>query len=403
MESTSQDQQTGPLAGLSVVELGDGTAGPYAAKMLGDFGADVVKIEGPGGDSTRRRGPFPDDRADPEASGLFLYLNVNKFGVTLDIDDVAARPAIDRLLIDADVFITNLPTERLKRADLEPEMLRGRYSRLVVTTITPFGRTGPWADRLGDELVTYAMGGIGYSTPGMPDASEDLYREPPLHPNCFAAETITGLAAATATMAAIMGRERTHEGCHIDVSQHATIAAMQIRDSMSSSYAGERYNRLLNPITIGRMPNFYLPCKDGYATIAAPMDIHWARLIEAMGSPAWALTDDFATGPARTANWIRLRNNLIEWTMTLTGDDLYVLAEKSQLPIFPFYSIRKMINTEHARERRTLVDINIGGRRAGMPAAPFLMRGTPWSLRRPAPRLGEHNDAILQDRLGLAS
>jgi crotonobetainyl-CoA:carnitine CoA-transferase CaiB-like acyl-CoA transferase len=403
MQIKPQDPPAGPLAGLSVVELGDGTAGPYAAKMLGDFGADVVKIEGPAGDSTRQRGPFPDGRVDPEASGLFLYLNVNKFGVTLDIDDLAARPAIDGLLVDADVFITNLPTGRLKRADLVPETLRERYPRLIVTTITPFGRSGPWADRLGGELVTYAMGGIGYSTPGMPDASEDLYREPPLHPNCFAAETITGLVAASATMAAIMGRERTQEGCHVDLSQHATIAAMQIRDSMSSSYAGERYNRLLNPITIGRMPNFYLPCKDGYVTIAAPMDIHWTRLIEAMGSPAWALTDDFATSPARTTNWIALRNNLIAWTMTLTGDDLYGLAEKYQLPIFPFYSIRKMANTKHARERRTLVDIGIGGRRAAMPAAPFLMRGTPWCMRRPAPRLGEHTRAILHERLGLLS
>lgn len=403
MHSPSQDPHAGPLAGLSVVELGDGTAGPYAAKMLGDFGADVIKVEGPDGDSTRRRGPFPDGRMDPEASGLFLYLNVNKFGVQLNIDDAASRPAIDRLLANADVFITNLSTEQLKQADLEPRTLRKRYPRLIVTTITPFGRSGPWADRLGDELVTYAMGGIGYSTPGMPDASEDLYREPPLHPDCFAAETITGLVAASATMAAILGREQTQDGCHVDLSQHAAIVAMQIRDSMSSSYAGERYNRLLNPITIGRMPNFYLPCKDGYATIAAPMDIHWARLVEAMGSPAWALTAEFATGPARTANWIALRENLIAWTMTLTGDDLYVLAEKYQLPIFPFYSIRKMKDTAHARERRTLVDIDVGGRRAAMPAAPFLMRETPWSMRRPAPRLGEHTGAILHDRLGIAS
>jgi len=403
MQRPSQEPQAGPLAGLTVVELGDGTAGPYAAKMLGDFGADVVKIEGPDGDSTRRRGPFPDGRPDPEASGLFLYLNVNKFGVRLDIDEIASRPAIDSLLASADVLITNLPTRRLKKADLEPATLRERYPRLIVTTITPFGRTGPWADRLGDELVTYAMGGIGYSTPGMPDASDDLYREPPLHPDCFVAETITGLSAASATMAALLDRERTQEGCHVDLSQHAAIVAMQIRDSMSSSYAGERYNRLLNPITIGRMPNFYLPCKDGYATIAAPMDIHWARLVEAMGSPAWALSADFSTPPARTANWIALRVNLIDWTMTLTGDELYFLAEKYQLPIFPFYSIRKMANTAHARERRTLVDIDVGGRRAAMPAAPFLMRETPWSMRRPAPRLGEHNDAILHERHGIAS
>ena len=110
MNIAPQISAVGPLAGLSVVELGDGTAGPYAAKLLGDFGGEVVKIEGPEGDSTRRRGPFPDGRPDPEASGLFLYLNINKRGVVLDINSEDGRHALDRLLAPADIFITNLPT-----------------------------------------------------------------------------------------------------------------------------------------------------------------------------------------------------------------------------------------------------------------------------------------------------
>lgn len=180
----------GPLAGLSVVELGDGTAGPYAAKMLGDFGAEVVKVETPEGDSSRRRGPFPDGKPDPEASGLYLYLNINKLGVSFDIATPAGRFAIDRLLSTADIFISNLPAETLRRFDLDPAVLRERYPQLIVTTISPFGSTGPWAERKGDELVTYAMSGMAYSTPGMPDAAEDLERELPLHPAAFAAETI---------------------------------------------------------------------------------------------------------------------------------------------------------------------------------------------------------------------
>ena len=393
----------GPLAGLSVIELGDGTAGPYAAKLLGDFGAEVVKVESPTGDSTRRRGPFPDGRPDPEASGLYLYLNINKYGVSLDFEQPAGRTALDRLMSRADIFISNLPDETLRRADLNPGTLRKRYPQLIVTTISPFGSSGPWAKRKGDELVTYAMSGIAYGTPGMPDASDDLEHEPPLHPAAFAAETIAGLVAATATLTAVFGRYRTQEGCHVEVSQQAALASMQIRDITTASFTGERYNRLLNPTTIGRMPNFYLPCKDGYVTVAAPMDVHWERLVEAMGNPEWAASPDYANGAERTANWIALRQKLIEWTMTLTGDELHALAEQTQLPMFPFYSIRKLSDSDQVRERRSLVEVDIGGRTARMPGAPFAMRETPWQLRHPAPRLGEHNDIILHDPLGLAS
>jgi crotonobetainyl-CoA:carnitine CoA-transferase CaiB-like acyl-CoA transferase len=241
------------------------------------------------------------------------------------------------------------------------------------------------------------MGGLAYSTPGMPDAADDLVREPPLHPACFVAETISGLVAAEATMAALLGRGHTGEGCHAELSQQAAMAALQIRDVTNASYVGSHYNRLLNPITIGRMPNFYLPCKDGYVTIAAPMEIHWERLTQAMGNPDWARSEQYATEIARTTNWVTLRLKLIEWTMTLTGDELHALAEQSQLPMFPFYSIRKMADSDHSRERRTLIEVQIGGKAARMPAAPVQMRVTPWSLRRPAPRLGEHSATILKD------
>ena len=398
-QSSPAAAAAGPLAGLRVVELGDGTAGPYAAKLLGDFGAEVVKIESPRGDSARQRGPFADDRPDPEASGLFLYLNTNKYGIVLDVEDEAGRAALDRLLARADIFVTNLPAEQLQAASVAPAALRARHPALIVTTISPFGSNGPWAERRGDELVTYAMGGMAYSTPGMPDAANDLEAEPPLHPACFIAETIAGLIAATATLTAVHNRARTRAGCHVEVSQHAAVAAMQHRDITTYAYLGGTYNRLLNPITIGRMPNFYLPCKDGYVTIPAPLDIHWERLVEAMGSPEWARSATFADGAARTANWIELRRRLIEWTMTLTGEELYTLAEQRQLLIFPFYPVRKMVESGQARARHSVVDIAVGGRRARMPAAPVVMQGTPWALRRPAPRMGEHTAMILREWL----
>ncbi|MBL8385779.1 MAG: CoA transferase [Burkholderiales bacterium] len=385
----------GALAGLRVVELGDGTAAPLAAKLLADFGADVVKVETGAGDATRRRGPFAGDRADPDASGLFHYLNANKRGIVLDLADAAGRAALERLLAGADVFVSNLDARRLESAGLAPAALCARHPRLVVTTISPFGSDGPWAVRRGDELVTYAMAGLAYSTPGMPDAAADLAAEPPLHPDCDVAETIAGLVAATATLAALRTGEQDGAGGHVELSQHAAVAVMQHRDMTTYSFRGGTCNRLLNPVTIGRMPNFYLPCKDGYVTVAAPTDIHWERLVAAMGDPAWAHAPQFARSAARDANWIELRRRITDWTMTLSGDELYALAEREQLPMFPFYPVRKVVDSAQARERGSVVAFELGGRRAHMPGAPVRMRDTPWTMRRPAPRLGEHTTEIL--------
>ena len=393
-------QAAGPLAGLAVVEIGDGTAGPFAAKMLGDFGADVIKVEPPEGDGSRRRGPFPNGIVDPEASGLFHYLNTNKRSVTIDLDLESGRAALEGLVADADILVSNLPGEKLRMAGIAPGQLRQRYPRLIVTTILPFGSEGPWAGRRGDELVTYAMGGIAYSTPGMPDAADDLEREPPLHPDCFAAETIAGIVAATGTLAAAHSRTLTGTGCHVDVSQQAAVAVMQQREVTTCSYLGTRYNRLVNATFFGRMPNFYLPCKDGHVVLAAPVDHQWDRLVAAMGSPDWASDAVFATVGARGVNWSELRRRLIEWTMTLTGAELFRLAGELKVPFFPFYSLSLMANSAHVAERGSLVEVEIGGRTARMPGAPIGLRRTPWTLRRPAPRLGEHNIAIFRDGLG---
>jgi len=393
----------GALAGVKVVELGEMTAAPYAAKLFADYGAEVVKVEAPGlGDPTRWQGPYASDVPDPERSGLFVYLNTNKVGVTLDPGHADARPIMDRLLRRADMLITNLPQAQLTAWNLGPVSLRAEYPGLIVTTITPFGIDGPYARFLGDELITAAMGGIVYSTPGMPDASEYRELEPPLHPVCAIAETVTGLVAATASMVAVFGRFLTQQGCHVDVSQQAAVAAMQQRDVSMSSYSGTPFDRVLNATVIGRMPNFYLPCGDGYVVIAAFLDHQWPLLVEAMGHPEWALSGAFRDSAARSANWVALRLHLIDWTMTMSGEDLSRLAEKMQLPFFPFYPIRQLIESEQVRHRSSLENILAKDKPYGrMPGSPVGMQGTPWKLRRPAPKLGEHTREVLREWLSI--
>ena len=249
----SDADASGPLAGLRVMEIGSGTNAPYAAKLLGDFGACVIKIETASGDASRLRGPFPADRPDPEASGLYAYLNLNKFGMVADLDNPADQDALGKLLTDCDVLVTNLPAETLERAGLAPASLRKRFPSLVITTLSLFGPDPVWRTRAGDELVTFAMGGLAFSTPGMPDAAEDRETEPPLHPNCFAAETLAGLVSANATLAALHHRAHTGEGSHVELSQHATVASLQHRDITTHSYLGGEYERLLNPLTISQI------------------------------------------------------------------------------------------------------------------------------------------------------
>ena len=390
---------SGALAGLRVIELGDGYAASYAAKLLADFGGDVVKIESPEGDPARFRGPYADDSADPEASGLFAYLNTNKRSIVADVSTDTGAKALDALLRTADILVTNLLPARLEELGFSLPALRKSYPRLIVTSITPFGVSGPWSERRGDELISYSMSGLAYNSPGLPDAAVDPETEPPLHPSCFISGTIGGVAGAVAAVGAVHTREKSGEGCLLQVSQQAAVAALQHRDVNNVSYVPGpyRHKRTFSAATTGRMPNFYLPCKDGYVAIPAPLESHWAILVEAMGSPAWAQSPSFVNGAARTDNFVELRRLLTEWTMTVTSDALYEIAQKRGLLVFPFYPVRKTINCEHVKSRDSVVDIELGGRKARMPGAPVKLRGTPWTLRRPAPRKGEHTAEILAE------
>jgi crotonobetainyl-CoA:carnitine CoA-transferase CaiB-like acyl-CoA transferase len=397
----SEEAAPGALAGLRVVEVGEWVSAPFAAKLFADFGAEVVKVERAGaGDPARTDGPFPAGRPDPECSGLFLYLNTNKRGVQLDLREAGGREALQRLLTSADLLITNLPREELDEAGLAPRELRERHPTLLTTTITPFGLDGPYADYLGDELVTYAMGGLAYASPGVPDVAEDGEAEPPLHAHAYVADTIGGLVAAVASMVAVVGRDVTGEGSHIDVSQQAAVTAMEQRDLTAWSYGEIVIGRL--PNSIARMPNYYLPCKDGYVALAAPWDHQWARLVKVMGTPEWAQSELFADDAGRAAHWDALKLFLLEWTMGLDGEEIIRLADEAGLPFFAYYSIAEMADSEHVRARGSLVEQACDGDTFRMPGAPLQMHGTPWAMRRRAPRLGEHTGEVLAELDALA-
>ena len=191
------------LSDLTVIEVGDGLAGAFAAKAFADFGANVIKVEAPGGDPSRRRGPFPGGESHPEKSGQFLYLNANKRSITLDLSRTAGREALSRLAAGADILMTDMSPPELAAIDMEPAPFLADKPRLTWTAITTFGMSGPYRDYKGGDLVGWHVGGTGRGTPF--NAVADL-TEAPVRGGGNQTEYLTGWTAASATMIGVFYR-----------------------------------------------------------------------------------------------------------------------------------------------------------------------------------------------------
>ncbi len=403
-DPASTEGREGALAGLRVVELGEGVAVPYAGKLLSDLGADVAKIEPPGGDRARRAGPFPADHPDPEASALFLYENTNKRGLVLDVSHPTGHRVLDSLLGRADLLLTDRPPEQLDALRLTAQELTDRHPHLITVAITPYGIDGPRAGWRGGELVAWAASGLAHGTPGLPDSAADAEAEPPLHPGAPIAETITGVTAAFAALVALFGRDGygeaggTGRGSFLDLSMQAAVASLEQRDHIAWSYARFRANRLAT--SIGRMPNCYVPCADGYVAVAAPWDHQWRRLVTLLGDPDWASSPLFSTAEARGENWDALKLLLSEWAGRLQGVEITRRAGEHGLPFFHFHAVSDLVSSPQVAARSSLVEAPCGSATMRIPGAPIQLDGTPWRLRRPAPSLGEHTGEVLADWLG---
>src|SRR5579871_3791017 len=212
----------GALAGLKVVEIGELVSAPYTAKLMADLGAEVIKIERPAiGDIARRRGPFPGGRPDPERSGLFLYLNANKYGVTVDLAQAEGFELLEQLIARADVLIHNLWPPDMDRIGLSFDRLAQRNPRLVMTSITPFGLGGSHRDWRAEELTIWSSGGVCVLNGAGPNHPE----LPPLKTSGHPAGFQAGAHAAAATMGAVLARVRGGVGQHVDVSAQETLVS----------------------------------------------------------------------------------------------------------------------------------------------------------------------------------
>ena len=383
---------TGLLSDLKVVEYGRYISAPFCTKLLGDLGALVIKVEDPAGDIARSVGPFPGDVSHPEKSGLFLALNTSKRGVTLDLNTEKGRELLLRLLDDADIFVENNAPGRLAELGLGYEVLSARNPRLVVTSITPFGMTGPHRDYLATDLITFHMSGYA---PGVLGGVDDPTREPPLRAGGHQAEFITGLSAATATMMAVALRGKTGKGTHVDLSAQESMVMMP-QGAVSNAAFGR------GPVSRRRNDNrssslvAVLPTSDGFVAISPREDHQWAAWLELMGDPDWGADERFGTRQSRLENWSELEPLLIEWTTRQAKEDLYRRSQAAHVPAFPVNTAADLFRSRQLRSRGFFREIDhpVAGT---LPYAgfPYTLSNTHLEASSPAPTLGQHNDEVL--------
>jgi crotonobetainyl-CoA:carnitine CoA-transferase CaiB-like acyl-CoA transferase len=390
----------GALADITVLDLTHHVAGPYCTKLLATYGAEVIKIERPGtGDPARQAGPFPGDVPHPEKSGLFLHLNTNKQSVTINLQHARGQALVKALVKQVDVVVENfaprvLPALGLSYADLEP-----LNPRLVLTSISNFGQTGPYRDWRAQDIVIYAMGGAMNIT-GLPE------REPlRLALNLMAYQG--GNVAATATMTGVLGACRLGTGQHIDVALcevHAGCIDRRTTSLLGYQYTGEPGYRE-ESIGIGVYPVGVIPCQDGYIqTLVFPQN--WERLLTAMGMPELNEDPRFADAFARLQQEQQPAFMAIfeAWLSRHTRYEAMAKAQAQRLPLTAVNPPSAALQDPHFRERGTFIDVAhpVAGT-LPYTHAPFRMAVSPAAPVRPAPLLGQHTDAVLEQRLGLTS
>src|SRR6266851_7676825 len=270
------------LNDLKIVELGEMVSAPYTSKLMADLGAEVIKIERPrAGDRARTRGPFPGDTAHPEKSGLFLYLNTNKLGVTLDIAQPEGFEIFERLLRDADILVHNVSPPDMDRVGLNFERLHKLNPQLIMTSVLPFGLSGPHRNWRAEDFTLWCAGGICYLNGGGPEHPE----LPPLKTFGQQSGYQGGVHAAAATMGAVMARVRDGVGQHVEISIQEALAAMLELTFEFWPYLGMISSRLgQKPI----QPLEAMECKDGWIYLCCIEEHQWKAFLDMMGNPEWS-------------------------------------------------------------------------------------------------------------------
>lgn len=384
---TATGKSKGPLDGIRVVEMGQLIAGPFCGQLLGDMGAEIVKLEPPGtGDPMRHWG-------QGDKPSWWRVIARNKYSVACDLRSDEGQQLARDLTARADILIENFKPGTLEKWNLDPADLRATNPRLIVVRVSGYGQTGPYAARAGFGGIGEAMGGwraiVGY-----PD-------RPPARMGVSIGDTLAATYGCMGALAALHHRERTGEGQIVDSALYEAV--LQVMESTVSDYSVSGTRRRRTGSTLpGIAPSNVYPCRDGEYLIGANGDAIFARLAAAMGRPELAADPRYATHLARGAHQEELDALIAEWTATLTVAELEAKMIESSVPAGRIYDAEEMMADPHFAAREALVTV---------PDAEFgtvTMQGvfpklsaTPGSIRRPAPvAVGQDTDAVLERWLG---
>ncbi len=384
----SDTQPTGPLKGIRVVEMGQLIAGPFCGQLLGDMGAEIVKIEPPAqGDPMRSWG-----RGDRPS--WWAVIARNKQSVSIDLRSAAGQDIARRLIGEADILIENFRPGTLERWNLDPAELRKANPRLIVVRVSGYGQTGPYASRAGFGGIGEAMGGWR-AIVGEPDRA-------PARMGVSIGDTLAATYGCMGALAALHHRALSGEGQIVDASLYESV--LQVMESLIPEYAVAGYQRTrTGSILPGIAPSNVYPCSDGEYLIGANQDAVFARLCTAMGQPELAQDARYATHVARGANQTELDVLIGEWTQTLTVDALEALMIEHAVPAGRIYSAADMMADPHFKAREAIIEVEdpVLGTVPMQGVFPKLS-ATPGSVRKAAPgAIGEDNAAVLNRWLGL--
>ena len=378
------------LQGSRVVELGESVSAPYCAKLLADMGAEVLKVEPPGvGDQAREYGPFPGDEPHPERSGLFLYLNANKQGVTLDLETPTGREILGDLLAQSQVFVHNLHPKEMDRLGVDYERLSKHNAQLVMASITPFGLTGPYRNYKAYDINLAAAGGICEGL-GSPDREPLTFGTPQV--GYFAA-----MAAASSIVIALLAGG----GQNIDIAEVEAMAGIYNGpEALMAVYQWRMTRRTGHHALDFPYPNCILRCKDGYIFIGSPEGRQWKKFLEIMGDPEWAKEPRFRNRTTMNNEYADEVDGYVEeWLLKHTKAELLDLALEHRVPLAPVRNFDEVRNDESLADQFVAVDRSDTGL-ISFAGPPYKLPGQPVSPTRPAPFLGQHNADIYCERLG---
>ncbi len=408
-----RQKREGLLSDYRILDLTD-HKGIYCGKVLADLGADVIKVEKPGGDATRNIGPFYKDIAHLEKSLYWWAYNTSKRGITLNIEIADGKDILQRLVKTADVVVESFPSGYLDGLGLGYSALSEINPGIIMTSVTPFGQTGPYKDWKADDLVGWAIAGQAYVT-----GDDD---RPPCQisfPHCY---LVTGAHAASATLAAIYYRELSGEGQRVDVSMQesvlwTTLMLVQFWDMMKLNLFRAGSRRSMGTALF----RLAFPCKDGHvgfliaggqlASISMPPLIKWMAEEKMLG----ALEDKKDWGPkdwTQKVDAMALTQEVVDaWEDSIlkffankTKSEIYEKAREEGMIIYPVSTTKDLAENAQLKARDFYVEVKHPelGEEITYLGAPYKIPEAPWRISRRAPLVGEHNQEIYEGELGLS-